>query len=164
MDTIEAGLVAIIHYTLKNDQGEVLDSSDGGDPLPYLHGHNNIVPGLENALVGKKVGEEVSVCVSPQEGYGMSDPNRIIKVPRDSFPEDADVSPGVQFMMQDDKGNVLPVWVTQVVDTEVTIDANHPLAGQNLHFTVTVSSIRQPTEEEIGKGHPNGLTGTESHH
>ena len=159
MSTVADGQIVIIHYTLKNDQGDVLDSSSGADPLPYLHGAGNIVPGLENALSGKAVGETVDVVVSPEEGYGVRDPAAVQEVPREAFPEDAEVVPGVQFVMQDDGGQVIPVWVTAVVE-----DANHPLAGQALHFSVTIESLRDPTEEEKTHGHPHGLTGTESHH
>ena len=97
MDTIEEGVVVIIHYTLTNDQGEVLDSSDGSDPLPYLHGANNIVPGLEKELTGLKVGDSKTVAVAPEEGYGVVNKDMIQQVPRDQFPADAEVEPGVQF-------------------------------------------------------------------
>ena len=94
MDTITDGVVAIIHYTLKNDAGEVLDSSEGGDPLPYLHGASNIVPGLEKELAGLSIGDKKDVDVAPEEGYGLPNPAMIQKVPREAFPEDAEVEPG----------------------------------------------------------------------
>ena len=161
MDTIADGVVAIIHYTLTNDQGEVLDSSDGGDPLPYLHGASNIVPGLEKELSGLKVGDEKNVDVAPEEGYGIVNPAMIQKVPREAFPEDAPVEAGAQFLMQGEGGQPIPIWVTDVTDDTVTIDANHPLAGQTLHFAIKVAATRLPTDEEKAQGHPSGLTGTE---
>jgi FKBP-type peptidyl-prolyl cis-trans isomerase SlyD len=164
MDAIADGLVAIIHYTLKNDAGEVLDSSDGGDPLPYLHGASNIVPGLERELAGLAVGASKDVDVKPEEGYGTVNPDMIQEVPRDAFPDDAPVEPGAQFMMQGENGQGIPIWVTQVTETTVTIDGNHPLAGETLHFSIKVEGIREPTDEEKAHGHPHGVTGTETHH
>ena len=162
MDTIQDGVVVIMHYTLKNDQGETLDSSEGGDPLPYLHGANNIVPGLEKALTGKPLGETVDVVVVPEEGYGARNPAMIQKVPKEAFPPDAEVAPGAQFLMQGDNGQPIPIWITDVTDDTVTIDANHPLAGETLHFSVKIEGLRAPNDTEKTQGHPLGLTGTET--
>ena len=162
MDTIQDGVVVIMHYTLKNDQGEVLDSSDGGDALPYLHGANNIVPGLEKQLTGKAVGEALDVVVAPEEGYGVPNPAMIQEVPKDAFPDDAEVAPGAQFLMQGENGQPIPIWITGVTDDTVTIDANHPLAGQSLHFSIKVDGIRAANDQEKAQGHPLGLTGTET--
>ena len=162
MDTIIDGAVALIHYTLTNDQGEVLDSSEGGDPLPYLHGARNIVPGLEKELIGMKVGESKNVDVAPEEGYGVVNPAMIQTVARAQFPPEADVEPGVQFLMQGDNGQSMPIWVTKVENEMVTIDANHPLAGQTLHFAVTIAGVREATSCETGCGYPHGLTGEET--
>jgi len=161
MDTITDGVVAIIHYTLKNDAGEVLDSSEGGDPLPYMHGASNIVPGLEKELGGLSVGDKKDVDVVPEEGYGLPNPAMIQEVPREAFPEDAEVEPGVQFLMQGEQGQPIPIWISAVEGDVVTIDANHPLAGQTLHFAIEVAGIRLPTEQEKTQGHPVGLTGNE---
>jgi len=161
MDTIADGVVAIIHYTLKNDAGEVLDSSEGGDPLPYLHGASNIVPGLEKELTGLSVGDKKDVDVAPEEGYGLPNPAMIQDVPREAFPEDAEVEPGVQFLMQGEQGQPIPIWISAVEGDVVTIDANHPLAGQTLHFAIEVAGVRPATEQEQSQGHPQGLTGTE---
>ena len=163
MDTIADGVVALIHYTLKNGQGEVLDSSAGGDPLPYLHGASNIVPGLEKELTGLAVGDKKDVDVAPEEGYGQPNPAMIQDVPREAFPEDAEVAPGVQFLMQGEQGQPIPIWITAVEGDVVTLDANHPLAGQTLHFAIEVAGLRAPTDEEKSDGHPHGLTGTEVH-
>ncbi len=164
MSIVADGQVVIIHYTLKNEQGEVLDSSDGADALPYLHGGGNIVAGLENALSGKSVGDKVDVVVSPEEGYGLRNPDAVQQVPRDAFPPEAEVVVGAQFVMQGEGGQVIPVWVIGVEGDSVTLDANHPLAGQTLHFSVSIESTREPTEEEKAHGHPHGITGTEGHH
>jgi len=158
------GVVVLLHYTLKNDEGKVLDSSEGGDPLPYLHGASNIVPGLENALKGRSMGDKLDVTVSPEEGYGNRDPERVVQVPRDSFPAEATVEVGEQFVMDSGQGHPIPVWVTDVVDDEVTLDANHPLAGQALNFSIEIAGIRPATSEETTHGHPHGLTGDEAHH
>lgn len=162
MDTIIDGAVALIHYTLTNDQGEVLDSSEGGDPLPYLHGARNIVPGLEKELTGMKVGGSKDVDVAPEEGYGVVNPAMIQTVARAQFPPEADVEPGVQFLMQGDNGQSMPIWVTKVENEMVTIDANHPLAGQTLHFAVTIAGVREATPSETESGYPHGLTGEET--
>ena len=164
MSIIEDGQVVIMHYTLKNTKGETLDSSEGQDPLPYLHGAGNIVVGLEKALTGKSVGETVEVVVSPEEGYGMHHPEAVQDAPRDAFPPDAEIEVGGQFMMEGENGQAIPVWVTAVGDDTVTLDGNHPLAGEALHFKVSIESTRAPTEDEKLHGHPHGLTGTESHH
>lgn len=164
MSTVTDGQIVIIHYTLKNDQGDTLDSSVGADPLPYLHGGGNIVPGLEGALTGKSVGDAVDVVVAPEEGYGVRNPAAVQQVPREAFPADAEVAPGAQFVMQGEGGQVIPVWVTAVDGETVTLDGNHPLAGQALHFSVTIEGIRDATDEEKAHGHPHGLTGTEGHH
>ena len=162
MDTIQDGVVVIMHYTLKNDQGEVLDSSDGGDALPYLHGASNIVPGLEKQLTGKAVGDAVDVIVAPEEGYGIHNPAMVQQVPKDAFPAEAEVAPGAQFLMQGEQGQPIPIWITGVSDDTVTIDANHPLAGEALHFSIKIEGVRAPTDEETTLGHPKGLTGTET--
>lgn len=164
MDTISDGVVVIMHYTLTNDKGEVLDTSDGSEPLPYLHGANNIVPGLEKELTGLKAGDSKTVDVVPEEGYGVVDEDMIQQVPRDQFPEDAEVEPGVQFIMEAEGGHNMPIWVTSVDEGMVTIDANHPLAGETLHFAVQIASLRAPTDDEKAHGHPHGLTGSETHH
>ena len=161
MDTIQDGVVVIMHYTLKNDQGEVLDSSDGGEALPYMHGASNIVPGLEKELTGKAVGDALDVEVVPEEGYGIRNPSLVQEVPKEAFPPEADVSPGAQFLMQGEQGQPIPIWITGVTDETVTIDANHPLAGQTLHFSVKIEGVRAPSEQEQAQGHPSGLTGTE---
>jgi FKBP-type peptidyl-prolyl cis-trans isomerase SlyD len=150
--------VVSIHYTLTNSEGTVLDSSSGNQPLAYLHGFGNIIPGLENALEGKVSGDKLSVTVEPEQGYGPRDERLVQAVPRSAFKGVEDIAPGMQFQAQGPQGARLVV-VTQVGDDEVTVDANHPLAGQTLHFDVEVSEVRDATAEELEHGHVHGPDG-----
>jgi FKBP-type peptidyl-prolyl cis-trans isomerase SlyD len=150
--------VVSIHYTLTNSEGNVLDSSSGSQPLAYLHGFGNIIPGLENALEGKGTGDKLSVTVEPDQGYGPRDERLVQAVPRSAFKGVEDIAPGMQFQAQGPQGARLVV-VTQVGDDEVTVDANHPLAGQTLHFDVEVSEVRDATAEELEHGHVHGPGG-----
>lgn len=150
--------VVSIHYTLTNQEGTVLDSSSGSEPLAYLHGFGNIIPGLENALEGKEMGEKLSVTVEPEQGYGARDEQLVQAVPRSAFKGVEELAPGMQFQAQGPQGTRLVV-VTQVAQDIVTVDANHPLAGQILHFEVEVSEVRAATAEEIEHGHVHGPHG-----
>ncbi|QDI04174.1 MULTISPECIES: FKBP-type peptidyl-prolyl cis-trans isomerase [Xanthomonas translucens group] len=149
---IANGLVATIHYTLTDDAGEVIDQSSPDNPLSYLHGAGNIVPGLENALTGKRSGERVQVDVIPDEGYGPRHDQLQQEVPRSSFPDAESLAAGMQFQAQTDQGPLL-VTVVDVGPELVTIDGNHPLAGQVLHFAVEVAGVREATEQEKDQGH-----------
>ena len=151
-DTITAKKVVSIQYTLKNDAGEVLDSSSGGDPLEYLHGAGNIVPGLEKALEGKAVGDKVDAVVPPAEGYGERQGPGPQPVPKDAF-GGADVQPGMGVMAEDDQGRTIPLWVVKVEGEHVFVDANHPLAGETLNFAVEIVGLRDATEQELDHGH-----------
>jgi len=144
--------VVSFHYTLTNDEGDVLDQSDK-EPLEYLHGAGNIVPGLEKALDGRKVGEKLQVEVAPEEGYGERLDGGVHKVEKDLFPDDAELYPGAMFMSEDEDGDQTPFWVMDLEEGEIIIDFNHPLAGETLHFDVTISAIRDATEEETEHGH-----------
>lgn len=150
--------VVTIDYTLKDDNGNILDSSSDGN-FAYLHGANNIIPGLENALNGKSTGDEVAVKVSPAEGYGERNDTMIQAVPRDMFDSEQEIQVGMQFHAQSPDGNMVVVTVTDVAKDEITVDGNHPLAGVNLNFGVKVVDVRQATEEEIGHGHVHGPGG-----
>ena len=148
--------VVEIHYTLKNDQGEVLDSSAGRDPLAYLHGAQSLVPGLESTMNGKEVGDKFQVSVSPEEGYGKRDDSLTQVVDLANFGDGADkVEVGVRFQMPTDEGVVIAT-VTAVNDKDVTVDLNHPLADVTLNFDVEVISVREATEEEMSNGHIHG--------
>ena len=149
---IAENLVALIHYTLKNEEGQVLDSSEGQEPLPFLCGANNIVAGLEKALLGKTVGDKLDVTVQPEEGYGEIRAELIQKVDRENFQGIDDIQVGMQFMAEAPWGQQ-PVTVTKVEDDGITLDGNHPLAGQVLEFSVEVTEVRDATEEELEHGH-----------
>lgn len=153
---IESGKVVTIHYTLKDVDGNLLESTDGNDPLAYLHGHHNIIPGLETALTGKAEGDTVSVLVAPEEGYGPRVPELIQEVPRSAFEGVDDIAPGMAFHAGTDDGSSHRVVVTEVTAETVTVDGNHPLAGQSLNFDVKVVSVREAQEEEIAHGHVHG--------
>ena len=155
---IEPNSVVTLHYTLKDNDGKIIDQSDDGSFL-YLHGAMNIIPGLENALTGKAAGDEFSVTVSPEEGYGEKDPQRIQEVPKDMFENSADIQIGMQFHAQGPDGNALVVTVAEVKDESVVIDANHALAGVELNFDVKVVEVREASEEEVSHGHVHGPHG-----
>ena len=151
-------MAVLIHYKVANADGEVLDTSEGDEPLAYIQGQGDIVPGLEQALLGKTVGDRVQVTVSPELGYGEREEAKVQTVPRDAFESDAQIEPGMRFQAESDDGDVV-VTVTQVTVDEVTIDANHPLAGQTLSFDVEVVSVRPCTDEELAHGHIHGPGG-----
>jgi len=149
---IEQGKVVSIDYTLKNSEGQVLDTSDGREPLPYLHGAGNIIPGLEAALEGKSTGDQVNAVIEPEHAYGLRDENQIGKVARSDLAGVGEIAVGTQLQAQTPEGPRVVV-VTDMDDETVTIDANHPLAGETLHFDVTVSDVRDATPEEVKHGH-----------
>jgi FKBP-type peptidyl-prolyl cis-trans isomerase SlyD len=149
--------IVSIDYTLTNDDGEVLDSSQGREPLHYLHGAGNIIPGLERALTGKSPGDAVQAKIPPTEAYGEKDPQLVQAVPRDRFPA-KDVTVGMQFQAQGG-GQTRIVTVVAIDPQNVTIDANHPLAGQTLNFDVKVVDVRDATSEELSHGHVHGPGG-----
>ena len=150
--------VVTLHYTLKDNDGKVIDQSDDGSFL-YLHGAMNIIPGLENALAGKSAGEEFSISVSPEEGYGARDPERIQEVPKEMFDNSEEIKVGVQFHAQGPDGNAVVVTVAEIKDDVVVIDANHALAGVDLNFEVKIVDVREASEEEIEHGHVHGPHG-----
>ena len=152
--------VASIDYTLKNDAGDVVDTSSGREPLAYVHGANNIIPGLEKALEGKAVGDTVEVTVEPAEAYGDRQESLVQEVPREAFQGVDEIKEGMQFQAQGPQGPVL-VTVKAVADDKVTIDGNHPLAGETLHFSVEVKDVRDATAEEMEHGHVHGAGGVE---
>lgn len=143
--------VGTFHYTLTNDAGDVIDKSPADAPLSYLHGAGNIVPGLEKALAGKKAGDTLVADVAPEEGYGPRHDGLIQVVPREAFQGVDAVQPGMQFEARTAQGPLL-VTVTKVEEAQVTVDGNHPLAGQTLHFAVEVADVREASAEEQEKG------------
>ena len=155
---IESNSVVTLHYTLKDNDGAVIDQSEDGSFL-YLHGAMNIIPGLENALAGKKAGDEFSVTVAPEEGYGKKDPEHIQEVPKEMFEGNDEIQVGVQFHAQGPDGQAVVVTVVEVKDDVVVIDGNHALAGVDLNFEVKIVEVRAASEEEISHGHVHGPHG-----
>ncbi len=156
--SIKQDSVVSIHYTLKDDAGEVIDSSAGGDPLSYLHGRGNLIAGLERELQGKGPGDKLSVTIAPADGYGDYDKALVQHVPRRSLKGIADVRPGMQLRTQTVHGP-RTVTVTRVAGDMVTVDGNHPLAGKNLKFDVEITAVREATAEELEHGHVHGAGG-----
>jgi FKBP-type peptidyl-prolyl cis-trans isomerase SlyD len=150
--------VVTIHYTLKNDAGEVLDSSAGGEPLAYIHGGGNIVVGLEEALQGKAAGDRIVVAVPAAKAYGERDAALVQQVPRRAFQGGGDVKTGMRFTAQTEHGP-RQVVVTRIAGDMVTVDGNHPLAGQALNFDVEIAAVRAASEEELAHGHVHGPGG-----
>jgi len=158
------GRVGIIHYTLRNSSGDVLDSSVGGEPLAYLHGHRNIVPGLEAALVGKTTGDSLDVEVAPADGYGEKQGEGPQRIRRRDLPKDLDVHVGMPLHGEDENGNYFTLWVTDAKGAWVWVDINHPLAGETLHFEVEVLGVRDALAVEKEHGHAHGIDGQAHHH
>lgn len=144
--------VAVIDYTLKDNDGKTLDKSTDGN-FAYIHGTNSIIPGLENAIEGKEPGDNVNVTIEPKDAYGERDLANIQKVPREMFPADIEVKPDMQFQAQTPDGKPLFVKVTAVEGEEVVVDGNHPLAGVELNFDVTIVEVRDASEDELAHGH-----------
>jgi FKBP-type peptidyl-prolyl cis-trans isomerase SlyD len=154
---IQNNSVVCFHYSLTDDDGISIDSSEGKEPLGYLHGAGNIIPGLEKALEGKEVGDSLTVAVKAAEGYGEVQKELIQEVPRDAFQGIDTIELGMQFEAQTGQGGSVPVTVIAVTDELVTVDGNHPLAGKNLNFDVSIEEIREASEEELAQGHIQGL-------
>ncbi len=144
--------VVSFQYLLSNDQKEALDSSTPEDPLVYLHGTGELIAGLEKALAGKAAGDEFSIAIDPADGYGDEDPNLIQQVHTDEF-NDVEVKEGMQLQGKDPDGNFLQIRIEKVEGDQVTVNMNHPLAGQTLHFDIKIEDVRTATPEEIEHGH-----------
>ena len=143
--------VVTIHYKLTDDDGQTLDTSEGADPLVFIHGIGMLIPGLENALVGKKKGDNLKVAVKPEEGYGQRDEGLTQMVEKSQFDNGEEIQIGMQFQVDTPQGTLIVV-VTEVTDTHVKVDGNHPLAGVNLNFEVNVEDVREATQEELDHG------------
>ena len=149
------------HYKLTDDDGISIDSSEGKEPLGYLHGAGNIIPGLEKALEGKTIGDSLTVAVTAAEGYGEVQKELIQEVPKEAFQGVDNIEVGMQFEAQTGQGGTVPVTVIAVTDEIVTVDGNHPLAGKNLNFDVTIEEVRDASEEELARGHLHDLDAEE---
>ncbi len=150
--------VVSLHYTLKDDAGEIIDSSPDGEPLVYLHGHGNLVPGLERELAGKRAGDKLQVTVSAADGYGEYDQALVQRVPRRTLKGLANLRVGLRLQAQTGQG-ARAVTVTRIAGDMVTLDGNHPLAGKNLHFQVEVAEVRAASDAELSHGHVHGRGG-----
>ncbi len=149
---IRKNTVVSFEYTLKDDDGNLIDSSKGRGPLKYLHGNGNLIPGLEKALEGREAGESFSVRIPPEEAYGEIDEALIQEVPRDLFDESEGLEVGMQFQAQTEQGNYI-LTVKEIKENTVVIDGNHPLAGQNLNFEINIIAVREATLEELAHGY-----------
>jgi FKBP-type peptidyl-prolyl cis-trans isomerase SlyD len=151
---VEEHAVVLIHYVLTNDDKEVLDSSEGQEPLAYLHGTGHLIPGLEAQLLGKAAGDQLDVTVQPNDGYGEFNEELVQTVSSDVFDGVDAIEPGMQFQTSNDDGSGgETITVISVENDEVTIDGNHPLAGVTLHFAVDIVNVREATAEELEHGH-----------
>ena len=150
--------VVQMHYELKNDKGETLDSSKGREPLTYLHGKGNIIPGLEKHLNDKKVGDKLNATIAPEEAYGVLDEQRVVKVEKSKFQGDEELKVGMQIQLEAN-GQPQIGFVSSIEGEEVTLDLNHPLAGETLHFAVEVVDVRDASTEELAHGHVHGEGG-----
>jgi len=159
MMQIATNSVVSIEYTLKDDDGNILDTSEGRDALSYLHGAGNIIPGLENALAGKTLGEELSVTVGPEEGYGQRIEQLTQVVSRDIFESIDNIEVGMQFQGQSANEEPMIITITAIDGDNITIDGNHPLAGVNLNFDIKILDVRDATAEELEHGHVHGPGG-----
>ena len=155
---IKENSVVNIHYTLTNDAGEVLDSSSGKEPLMYMHGHNNLIPGLEDQLVGKKEGDKFNADVEAEDAYGLHHEEAIQQIPLSALANIPNLEVGMQLQASTDQGPVA-VRVAEINDEHVVLDGNHPLAGERLHFAVEVVSVRDATPSELEHGHAHGGDG-----
>jgi FKBP-type peptidyl-prolyl cis-trans isomerase SlyD len=150
--------VVTLHYILKDSDDNILDKSDDGS-FCYLHGASSIIPGLENALIGKTSGDAFSVSIPPEEAYGLHDESKSQDVPREMFPPEHDIEAGMQFNAQGPDGQTVVVTIKKVEGDTIIVDGNHPLAGVTLNFDVTVTDIREATAEELEHGHVHGPEG-----
>jgi len=158
-ETIAAGMVVTMHYKLALDGGQVVDDSTGEEPLVYLHGAQNIVPGLEEEMTGKSVGETFEVSVPAEKGYGARHAEAVQSVPRSAFPEGAELEAGIQFQATDENDRPIMGTIEEVTEDKVKVDFNHPLAGHQLNFSIEVVGVRPATAEESEHGHVHGEGG-----
>lgn len=151
--TVKKGRVVSLNFVLKDENGEMLDQSEPGQPLEYLHGYHDVIPGLEKALENRKLNESLKVVIPPAEAYGEYEVSLVDEVSRDQFPGIEDIQPGMQFQTTMDDGAPMIINVTAVDENSIVVDGNHPLAGVTLVFEVEIAGIREAGKEEIEHGH-----------
>ena len=149
---IEKNKVVTIHYTLKDNNNNILDSTEGDEPMSYLHGRDNLIPGLEAELEGKEKGDKFKASIKPEDAYGERDEDMMFIIPREQFQGVPDIEVGMQFQTDSPSGPML-ITISEINGDEITVDGNHPLAGETLNFEVEVTGICNATEEEIAHGH-----------
>ena len=156
---IETNKVVSMHYTLKNDKGETLDTSEGKTPLPYIHGTGAIIHGLEKELEGKVTGDKIDARIEPKDAYGEYSEENLKKVPKAGFQGNEELKEGMQVQVGMENGHHAIAIVSAVEGEEVTLDLNHPLAGMTLHFNVEIMDVRDAAPEELSHGHVHGPGG-----
>ena len=151
---INQNKVVSMHYRLTLDSGEMLDSSfDRQEPLIFLVGHRNVIPGLENELIGMESGDEKSIRVAPEQGYGVRNEKLVQSVSTERLPDDMELEEGKVLRFQEQDGQIIEAFITSLSDDEVTLDLNHPLAGEHLNFDIQVVDVRDASAEELEHGH-----------
>lgn len=156
---IKKDMVVSIKYRLTNNTGEVLDEADSADPFSYLHGHHQVIPGMEEGLEGLKQGDKKKLTITPEDGYGEINEQLKLTLKKDVFPKDFPCEEGMQFQADLGSGNKSVFTITEVKGNEVLVDGNHPLAGETLNFDIEVLEVRQATKEELQHGHAHGKDG-----
>lgn len=147
-------MIVSLDYVLTLDNGEEIDRSEANAPLEYLHGHGNIIPGLENELQGLTMGDEKKVVVKPKHGYGERDPESVAEYPRNAFPASVKLEVGEPIGMRDsESGETYQAYISEIRPESVMLDFNHPLAGETLYFQIKIAGLREPTGEELSHGH-----------
>jgi len=155
---IEKNKVVMIDYKLTDKNGEVIDTSEGREPLAYLHGNGGLIPGLEEELEGKSINDSFTVSIPPEKAYGMRDDSLLQTIPRQQFEKNDQLQIGMQFQAQHEHGTQL-LTITNIDGDNVTVDGNHPLAGEILNFDVTVKEVRDASADELQHGHAHGPGG-----
>lgn len=157
-EVVGNAMVVSLHYTLKDDEGVIIDSCDEHEPLVYLHGAGNIIEGLEDAIEGSAIGAAFEVSISPENGYGALQPHLVQTMERAKFPEEAELDLGSVFVVNGQDGD-RHITVTKIDGDMITVDGNHELAGKTLHFTGKITDVRAGTPEELQHGHPHSPGG-----
>lgn len=154
-DSIAKDLVVSLHYTL-TCEGEVVDDTRAeNEPLAYLHGHDNMPPGLEAALAGAKVGDQLETTLEPEQGFGPHNPGGVLQLPTAEFPAGEKLAVGMQLGLENEDGEMHPAYITDIGEEVITVDLNHPMAGRTVTYAVEVVGIRAATAEELEHGHPH---------
>jgi FKBP-type peptidyl-prolyl cis-trans isomerase SlyD len=152
---VDDGQVVSLHYTLQVD-GQVVDSSEGKEPLQFIQGMGHIIHGLEHQLYNMKIGEKKDLVVAPKDGYGETEASAFMDVPRASFPPNVPLTLGTELELRDKNGHPMYARIDEVTDQNVRLNMNHPLAGKELHFSVQIANLRPATKEEVSHGHVHG--------